>query len=71
MYFWWWLGDHCHGWYKREVYVKWTLHASKVIIKRVRFDCATLSGLFISLKAPGIAYGRDPALAFKSSYGML
>ena len=22
MYFWWWLGDYCHGWYKRDVYVK-------------------------------------------------
>ena len=45
---------------------KWrTLHVSKVIIKRVRFDGATLSGSFISLKAPGIGYDRDPALACK------
>ena len=41
----------------------WTLHISKVIIKGARFDGDTLSGSFISLKAPGIAYDRDPPLA--------
>ena len=49
----------------------WTLHISKVIIKRVHLDGATSSGLFISMKAPGIAYDRDPPLAFKSSPGLL
>ena len=77
MYFWLWLGDYCHGWYKRDVFVKsrhckwWNFPISKVIIKRVRFDGATLSGLFIFLKAPGIAYDRDPPLACKSSPGLL
>ena len=49
----------------------WTLYISKVIIKRVRFAGATSSGLFITLKTRGIAYDRNPALAFKSSPGLL
>ena len=57
MYFWRWLGDNCHVWTSQKGCLCevrhckwWTLHVSKVIIKRVRFDGATLSVFFISLR---------------------
>ena len=77
MYFWWWLGDLLSWLGKKGCLCEvrhckwWTLHVSKVINKRVCFDGATSYGLFISLKAPGIAYDRDPPLACRSSPGLL